>query len=147
MVNCSFIENESAGNGGAVFLGDAARSDTMDIIHCLFEKNFSKSIGGGIFTGGTPNGTYMQVVGTRFFGNKAKVGSGFCLYSEENPINKITFDSCTFDGNTFYVNNPLATPFAAAFEIYSGYYNPGNGVRRLISIRNCKFENHEGHTM
>jgi SprB repeat len=147
LVNCRFIENEAPGNGGAVFLGDAARSDTMDIINCLFEKNFSKGFGGGIFTGGTPSGTYIRVAGTRFIRNKAKVASGFCHYSEENPINKITFDSCAFDGNTFYIDNPLATRFAAAFEIYSGYYNPGNSVRRLIAIRNCKVENHEGHTM
>jgi hypothetical protein len=147
LVNCRFIENEAPGNGGAVFLGDAARSDTMDIINCLFEKNFSKGFGGGIFTGGTPSGTYIRVAGTRFIRNKAKVASGFCHYSEENPINKITFDSCAFDANTFYIDNPLATRFAAAFEIYSGYYNPGNSVRRLITIRNCKVENHEGHTM
>lgn len=146
MVNCSFKENESAGNGGAVFLGDAARSDTMDIIHCLFEKNFSKSFGGGIFTGGTPNGAFIRVAGTAFIKNKAKVGSGFSLYSS-SPIGQTSFDSCVFEGNLFYMPSPFTSNFAAGLQVYSEYYNPADTLMRVIEMRNCRIGYHDGSTI
>lgn len=146
LVNCRFLENEAPGNGGAVFLVDAARSDTMDIINCLFEKNFSKGFGGGIFTGGTPNGTFIRVAGTDFIKNKAKVGSGFSLYSS-SPIGQISFDSCVFEGNIFYVPSPFTAFFAAGLQMYSEYYNPADTLKRVIEMRNCRIGYHEGSTI
>jgi len=146
LVNCSFIENEASGNGGAVFLGDAARSDTMEIINCLFEKNFSKGFGGGIFTGGTPNGAFIRLAGTDFIKNKSKVGSGFSLYSS-SPIGQISFDSCVFEGNIFYIPSPFTSNFAAGLQMYSAYYNPADTLKRVIEMRNCRIGYHEGSTI
>ena len=146
LVNCRFIGNEASGNGGAIFLSDAARTDTIDIIHCLFEKNFSKGFGGGIFTGGTPSGTYIRVADTDFIKNKAKVGSGFSLYSS-SPIGQISFNSCVFEGNIFYMPSPFTSNFAAGLQLYSEYYNPADTLKRVIEIRNCRIGYHEGSTI
>lgn len=146
-VRCRFYANQSEGYGGAVYFGEGARSDTIEILNSRFEKNFSMSFGGGFFTSGRLNGTKTRVHGTHFVENFARFGAGYCHYSDLNLIKWILFDSCSFVKNQFYTPSPTASKFGSALDIYAGGYNPNSLESKNLILQNSTFFDQEASSV
>ena len=118
---CTFSENSSVNNGGAVWMEAMSKADFID---CDFTSNvctanlagaicLSKAnplnITGGTFRGNSaPNGgcfynnaaSTINITGTKFIDNKATAGVAGVFYCNDNSGPIINIDNAEFSGNT-----------------------------------------------
>ena len=118
---CTFSENSSVNNGGAVWMESMSKADFID---CDFTSNvctanlagaicLSKAnplnITGGTFRGNSaPNGgcfynnaaSTINITGTKFIDNKATAGVAGVFYCNDNSGPIINIDNAEFSGNT-----------------------------------------------
>ncbi len=133
--DCFFVNN-SANSGGAILFADAQRLDTLQIEGCTFQGNTAVNFGGAFHTGGRLNGSLIAVRNTGFEQNRARIGGGFCYYSDVTPIKTLSFEACRFEKNRLKSANPLLSLFAPDLEIYSGYSSANSGD---VDIDGCQF--------
>ena len=118
---CTFSENSSVNNGGAVWMETMSKADFID---CDFTSNvctanlagaicLSKAnplnITGGTFRGNSaPNGgcfynnaaSTINITGTKFIDNKATAGVAGVFYCNDTAGPKIKIENAEFTGNT-----------------------------------------------
>jgi parallel beta-helix repeat protein len=89
------ITNATGGNGGGIFVSDAAAT----IEHCVFANNTATSNGGGIYFGYAPSRGY--ITGCVFYGNTAAFRGGGISCSHGWPPNfPPVISGCVFYDNT-----------------------------------------------
>ena len=98
--NCSFINNSSNGQGGAIYSVTPLNEHSKNIIeNCLFRNNTS-SMGGAIF-----DNTGLTLTNCRFIGNNANTkGGAYYVFMNKFPIvaNCIFANNTASDGGAIY---------------------------------------------
>ncbi len=114
--NCKFINNNTTGQGGAIYSITAINNNAKNIFeNCLFENN-SASMGGAIF-----DMCGLTLINNKFISNTASTkGGAYYVYMNKNP--KVV--------NCIFANNKASE--AAAI------YNRGS-----ITMTNCNIVNNE----
>ena len=116
--NCSFINNTSNGQGGAIYSVTPLNDHSKNIIeNCIFENNTS-SMGGAIF-----DNMGLTLTNCRFIGNNANTkGGAYYVFMNKFPV----VANCIFANNTASDGGAI--------------YNRGN-----ITMTNCDIINNEAH--
>jgi predicted outer membrane repeat protein len=130
IANCKFIQN-SAGNGGAIFVKGGTGAGPNTITRSTFQQNqandpangdggaiicdptttitscaFSGNIAGryGTITTYGDAGNTITVTSSMFVGNQVQYGGGICINGTSGYVGAMIITNCTFSGNTASVS-------------------------------------------
>ncbi len=101
IANCRIRDNESVGQGGAIFIeGSFANSSSPNFKNCTIENNTSSSNGGALFGGGNNNGTCNPTFEKCIFkNNSCSTGGGAIFLNGVDGNATCIFKACDFDSN------------------------------------------------
>ncbi|MEQ1506671.1 MAG: right-handed parallel beta-helix repeat-containing protein [Myxococcota bacterium] len=102
---CTFTDNDSIGDGGALYFDQGVSGSSTTIEDCWFEGNRASAWGGGFIQYG---GKALTVTGTTFVDNTADQGSGAFHVS---GIGAFTVADATLDGNRSVVAGGAVTVY------------------------------------
>ena len=101
--NCQFIENWAARSGGGLYLNDAERSDTANIVGCQFQGNLAAQCSDAVAWGYARNtGSYLKVVKCSFTEHHRTGTLLMDVFGQDLPTSEFyaVIDSCVFYNNS-----------------------------------------------
>lgn len=103
LYNCSFHDNYSQQNGGAVAAKGWMSTDKawFKIVNCQFTNNTARYHGGGVYIGELSQGE-IEIIGTLITENEALNGAGGGLYTDNYGEIQIDVIQSTVSDNTSY---------------------------------------------
>lgn len=136
--NCTFQNNFSKGQGGAVYLEAGNGGVAFPAFdHCIFQNNEAESSGGAVYHSGYQNGDISTTFTNCDFLNNTAGSSGGAVFNHGGNGGNAspTFKQCNFDSN-----NSIDQHGGALYNL--GTIANGNSSPTII---NCRFYNNSGY--
>lgn len=157
ILNCSFIDNIAACDGGALYTGDdTSDGKNLTVFNCTFERNYAGIRGGAI----SQQFQSSHIVNSTFNSNTAAEGG--TIYMNNQKAHDTEYINCTFinstthpnlsytttnNGGTAYINTPYVSFINCTFTNGSVLSNKNGGAIYFTSnavhglVENCSFTN------